>query len=129
MWSTAWRNHLDKFIRITVLGGLLFLLPFAVLAVLVGKLVSTARPIVEPVLQRLPLNAIAGFSATILLTAVLIIVVSFAAGFVARTGIAKRLVKELETSVLNRVPACSGAVPGGLLGPPFAETMPRRPCD
>lgn len=96
-----------NFIRMTILGGLLFLLPFAVLAALVGKLISTARPIIEPVSQKLPLNAFAGFSATILITVIFLIAVSFVAGFFAKTQLARHLVRELETYVLNRVPAYS----------------------
>jgi uncharacterized membrane protein len=96
-----------NFIRMTVLGGIVFLLPFAVLAFLTGKLIATVKPVVEPVSSRLPLDAVAGFSVTLLLAVVFLILVSFLAGFLARTRVAQHFAKQLETRVLGRVPAYS----------------------
>lgn len=93
------------FIRTTLSGGFLFLLPIGILAFFIGKVVTTTREILEPVSQQLPFEAVAGVKSTILLAIALIVVLSFLAGFIAKTHWAKILTKQLEDRLLGRIPA------------------------
>lgn len=94
-----------KVVQTTIAGGLIFLLPMAVLIFLLGKIVSTAKNMVEPISQQLPVQSVAGVSATILLAILAMIAVSFLAGVFAKTHPAQHMVKQLETHLLGRVPA------------------------
>lgn len=94
-----------KVLKTTVSGGLVFLLPLAVLGYLLGKILATAQKIAEPISDKLPVSSFAGISATIIVAVVGLVAVSFLAGLFARTRIAQRAMKELETQLLGRVPA------------------------
>jgi uncharacterized membrane protein len=94
-----------KLVQTTVIGGLIFLLPLGLLIFLLGKILSTARTMVEPLSRQLPVQSVAGISATILLTIIAMVLVSFIAGIFARTRPAQQLVQQLETHLLGRVPA------------------------
>jgi uncharacterized membrane protein len=94
-----------KLVKTTVLGGLIFLLPLAVLGFIVGKIVATAEKLAEPLSDKLPVSSIAGVSATIIVAVVGLFVVSFLAGLFARTRIAQESMKALESRVMSRVPA------------------------
>ena len=94
-----------QFIRTTLVGGFLFLLPIGILAFFIGKIVSATRAILEPVSLQLPFEAVAGVRSTILLAIVLIVVLSFLAGFLAKTHWARLLTQQLEDRLLGRIPA------------------------
>lgn len=94
-----------KLVKTTVLGGVIFLLPLAVLGFILGKILATAEKLAEPLSDKLPVSSIAGVSATIILAVVGLFVVSFLAGLFARTRFAQTTVKQLEARVLSRVPA------------------------
>jgi uncharacterized membrane protein len=94
-----------KLLKTTVTGGLIFLLPIAVLGYLLGKIVMTAEKLAEPISGKLPVSSFAGVSATIILAVVGLIVISFLAGLLAKTRIAQQTMKELETQLLGRIPA------------------------
>lgn len=94
-----------KLVKTTVLGGLIFLLPLAVLGFLLGKVITTAEKLAEPLSDKLPVSSFAGVSATIVVAVVGLLVISFLAGLFARTRVAQDAVKGLETHFLSRVPA------------------------
>jgi uncharacterized membrane protein len=94
-----------QFIRTTLAGGFLFLLPIGIIALFLGKIISVTREVVEPVSKQLPFEAVAGVRSTILLAIVLIVVLSFLAGFLAKTQLARLVTKQLEDKLLSRIPA------------------------
>jgi uncharacterized membrane protein len=94
-----------KLLKTTVTGGLIFLLPLAVLGYILGKLVTTAQKLAEPISDKLPVSSFAGVSATIIIAVAGLILISFLAGLLAKTRIAQQTMKELETHLLGRVPA------------------------
>lgn len=115
-----------KLVKTTVTGGLIFLLPVAVLLFLLGKIFATAQKIFQPLADRLPVNTIGGISATIVLAVLGIIAVSFLAGLFARTRMAQRAVKELEDRLLGRVPAYGllKSLSANLVAPEKADEHP-----
>lgn len=94
-----------RFIRTTLVGGFLFLLPLGILAFFIGKIISFVHSVVEPLSQQLPFESVAGVRAAVLLAIVLIILLSFLAGFIARTQTAQLMTKQLEERLLGRIPA------------------------
>ena len=93
-----------QFIRMTVLGGLFFLAPIVVLIVIVAKAIDFAKTGLNAVLVHLPFAADIDAGAATLLSVLLIAIICFLAGLVARTATAKRVIDAIELSVLSKIP-------------------------
>ena len=92
------------FMKTTIVGGLLFLVPAVLIILLVKNALELARKILMPIEKLLPIENIAGAAVEHLLAVVLIIVVCFAAGLAARTSPGAKLNAWLERAILRRVP-------------------------
>ncbi|MBT7303104.1 MAG: DUF502 domain-containing protein [Victivallales bacterium] len=90
-----------------VVGGILFLVPFAVALFVIGKVFKLAVMVVVPLADVLPFQSLIGLKTPWLLAVLLLLAVCFAAGLLARTSLAGRLVNWLETAVLSSLPAYS----------------------
>jgi uncharacterized membrane protein len=95
----------SHFLRITVLGGVLFLTPIVVLVFILDKAFDLARRALKPVTAIIPDRLVSGAPTEAILAIVLIALLCFLAGLFARTRPAQRIVAELESSVLSKVPA------------------------
>jgi len=93
-----------SFIRTTMIGGVIFLIPFAVVILVIGKVVPIMRKIVEPLAAFIPFESVVGLKIPVLLTTVLLLITCFLAGLLARTRSASRLAGALESSLLGRIP-------------------------
>jgi uncharacterized membrane protein len=90
-----------RFLRSTLIGGLVFLVPVVVLGAIVGWAVEAALKVIAPVYAWLPDKSIGGVSLT-LVSAVLGVVVScFLAGLFAETAIIRRLGERAERLALS----------------------------
>ncbi len=109
---------IPQFARTTLLGGVFFLMPIVVLAILLEKAMSIAAKFVKPIADKLPDDWNLGVAKVTLLAIVLLALICFLAGLIARAAIAQRLVRKLESSVLSKIPAYEyfRQVTGGLLG-------------
>ena len=96
---------ISHFLRITVLGGVLFLAPIVVLAFILDKAFDFARRALKPVTAIIPDRLVSGVTAEAIMAIVLIAILCFLAGLFARTRPAQRIMAELESSVLSKVPA------------------------
>src|SRR5580704_13917192 len=96
---------ISHFLRITVLGGVLFLTPIVVLAFILGKAFDLARRGLKPMATIIPDRFVSGVTMEAILAIVLIAILCFLAGLFARTRPAQRIMAELESSVLSKVPA------------------------
>ena len=96
---------ISHFLRTTVLGGVLFLAPIVVLAFILDKAFDFARRALKPVTAIIPDRLVSGVTAEAIMAIVLIAILCFLAGLFARTRPAQRIMAELESSVLSKVPA------------------------
>jgi uncharacterized membrane protein len=92
------------FLRTTLVGGILFLVPIVVLAVVLGKALSVAHKLVDPIAARLAAKSLVGVHAPTLFAVVLIILFCFIAGLIARTALAQKVIARLEGTVLSNLP-------------------------
>jgi uncharacterized membrane protein len=97
-------GRVRKFIRTTVVGGLVFLVPVVVLIVLAGKAMKLLRRLAEPLAERLPVDTLAGLVVADAVVILLLLIACFFAGLLARLSFANRVVKKAETGVLWRIP-------------------------
>ena len=97
-------KRLLQFLRTTLVGGLLFLVPIVVLVIVVGKALAVVHKVVDPLAEHLPVHSIIGLRTPMLLAIGVIVVFCFLAGLFARSAVAKGLVSRLESAVLSSVP-------------------------
>jgi uncharacterized membrane protein len=93
------------FIKTTVLGGLLFLIPIVFIGVIISKALEVTNKLSAPLSSLLPINSIGGFAVAQFLALVILVLISFLAGLAARTALAGKFVRILETNVLEKMPA------------------------
>lgn len=92
-----------RFLKTTILGGLVFLVPLTVLVAVVAKAHGLLRKLAVPVIDQVP--AMAGRPVLAdLLALLLILAACFVAGLVSRGPLLKRLAARLDSSLLQAVP-------------------------
>jgi uncharacterized membrane protein len=91
-------------LKTTLIGGIFFLIPFGMLIMLGSKAVAVLKKIAGPIAEILPFPSFLGFNKAYGLAILLLALICFIAGLIARTKPAKRLVSWLEDSVLSLVP-------------------------
>jgi uncharacterized membrane protein len=93
-----------EFLRATVMGGILFLMPLVVLVVVLNKALGFAKSVIRPLADRIPDTLGLGSAKVAVLAGLLIVAICFFAGLLSRTAIARRPVKKLEESILSYLP-------------------------
>ncbi len=90
--------------RTTILGGVLFLTPIVVIWLILSKAYNLLGRALLPLTALIPENLTSRATITAALEVLLIALACFLAGLFARTMGAQRIVRELESSVLSKVP-------------------------
>lgn len=98
------KNPGVQFILTTVFGGLLFLVPVVFLVFILGKAFTFMKVVAEPMADFIPVDSIGGVALANLIAVLAIVLLSFVAGLVARNAMASKLVKNLESKVLMKIP-------------------------
>lgn len=96
-----------KIIKATFLGGILFLAPLIVLLLILEKGYGIIQKITLPLVENLPRVHVLGIALQELIGIIIIIIICFAAGLLAKTSKAKKLIQKLEDGVLSFVPGYS----------------------
>jgi uncharacterized membrane protein len=98
---------MTTFLKTTMVGGVLFLLPLAVVLMVLGYALGLASKVAQPISDRFDLQQwgdLAGVGLVTVLSALVLVFVSFAAGLVARTYLGERITRWFESSLLGRLP-------------------------
>lgn len=93
-----------NFLKTTVIGGILFLVPFIALVAVIGKALEITSKLATPITERLPADTVAGPIMVHLVAAGILVAICFLAGVAAKTKAASKLVDSLETNILSRFP-------------------------
>jgi uncharacterized membrane protein len=93
-----------KFLKTTILGGLLFLVPIVVLAFILSKALELTRDLLVPLVARIPFESVIGLRTPMFLAIGVIVLISFSAGLIARRVRAQKIVGGLEALVLSKIP-------------------------
>lgn len=96
-----------EFLKTTIIGGAVFLLPVALILFILAYALRLAKKIGEPVSKVVHLDQlgeVAGISVATVSSIVVLVLVSFAAGFAARTKTGRRFTRWSENSLLGNVP-------------------------
>ena len=98
---------MKEFLKTTIVGGALFLLPLGLVLFILGYALRLATSVAQPISKALHLDQLgdlAGIGITTVVGVLLLILVSFAAGIVARTSIGGRISGWFEGSLLSALP-------------------------
>ena len=85
-----------KLMRTTIIGGIIFLIPVAILVAVIGRGLKISGAIANPVADVLPVDMIGGVAVAHVFPIVLLVVICFLAGLLARLALARRAVDTLE---------------------------------
>lgn len=98
------RGRARRFVKTTVLGGIVFLVPLAVLVLLAVKAAGLLRRLAQPVARVLPVKSALGFLTADVVVIALLLLTCFLAGLLAHLSVARRLITKAEAGVLWHVP-------------------------
>ena len=102
----SWKETLRELFKTTIIGGASFLLPVALVIFILSYALRLVRRIAEPISHSLHLDHLAGagIGTVTVLSVVVLVLISFAAGIVARTAYGRRITRWSENSFLGRFP-------------------------
>ncbi len=98
---------MKEFLKTTIIGGTTFLLPAALVVFILAYALRLVKRLAAPISHSLKLDQLgdlAGIGAATVLSVLVLVLISFAAGIVARTAIGGRLSRWSEASLLGRLP-------------------------
>ena len=106
MTSVRLKGTLREFVKTTLIGGASFLLPVAIVIFVLSYALRLVRRIAEPISHRLHLDHLvgAGVGTVTILSVAVLVLISFAAGIIARTAAGRRISRWSENSFLGRLP-------------------------
>lgn len=97
-------KRLIRILKTTIIGGVLFLVPFVVLILVIGKALQIIRGITAPLANRIPVESVLGLKIAVILGAFILLLFCLLAGLFARTSPAKKMVRWLESVFLSNLP-------------------------
>ena len=97
-------RNLLAFIKTSIIGGFLVLLPVVAVLVLIGIAVNSVVRIIGPLAAKLPMKTIGGFAAVTLLAVILVLVFCCLAGLLIQLRLGRLVQTWLEDHLLQRLP-------------------------
>lgn len=94
---------LMSFVRNTLTGGILFLIPIVLIVMLLIKAHEIIYILVDPLAQRLP-DIFLGFDGSRTVALFILIAVCFFSGLIVRSAYAKRFISTMEDRLLSHLP-------------------------
>jgi uncharacterized membrane protein len=97
-------NNRLGFIKTTVVGGFVFLIPAVIVVIVLGKVIGTLKVIATTLSPFFGIESLVGGLFLDLIAFVAIVLLCFVAGFIAKHAFAKRIREKLDTVLLNSFP-------------------------
>ena len=97
-------TSLTRFLKATIAGGFLFLLPVFLIVIVLGHAMQLTAKVAKPISDYLPVETVIGVRAETVLVVLVLVFFSFVAGLVGRTNAGKRVMRWSEDSLLGGLP-------------------------
>ena len=97
-------NPIKSFLKTTLVGGLMFLVPVVLIAVVLRHALQFAGKIAKPLAAVLPVSHVGGVAVATIIAGAILLVIAFLAGIVSRTGLGRRVTHWFEESILGGMP-------------------------
>ncbi len=94
-----------NFVKTTLIGGVVFLLPAALILIVIGKALGFAKAIAGPISDKLPQVVLFGAGTASLVAILLLVTICFLAGMFARTSVGHKIRSSVDTSIISHIPA------------------------
>jgi uncharacterized membrane protein len=95
------------FIRTTLVGGIIFLLPLVIVAVIIGKAFKILKFIAAPLDKLIPIESIAGFAFVEILTVGIMLLCCLMAGLAARGSWGRNIYQKIDSILMQLIPGYS----------------------
>ena len=106
-------------IKTTIVGGLVFLVPLAIVIVIFGKIFHFMNQLAAPISSFIPIESIGGIVVADLATLIATLLLCFFAGLVARSAFGGKISEAVESKIYSLFPryafvkSMAGSVTGG----------------
>lgn len=90
--------------KTTILGGVLFLIPIAFVAIILDKAFAISMIVAKPLDSLIPIERVAGVAMANIIAIILILAVCFLAGLVARGSMFSKHVARLDNFLIDIIP-------------------------
>jgi len=100
-------ESMQRLTRTTLIGGIVFLIPFVFLVVFFSKAFQIMKVVATPVSKLIPYERLVGFIVVDIITVVIIILFCLLAGALARSHWGRRMNQKLDAALLQMIPAYS----------------------
>jgi uncharacterized membrane protein len=97
-------NPINSFVKTTLVGGLMFLVPVVLVAVALRHALQFAGKIAKPLAAVLPVSHVGGVAVATLIAIAILLVIAFLAGLLSRTDPGRRVTHWFEESILGGMP-------------------------
>ncbi len=97
------KNSIIKFIRATLTGGIIFLLPIVLFSIVLAKAIEILIKISQP-LANVMNEKVFGFDGSMLVAIVLLVIICFIGGLLFRSAVVKKWIAKLEDNMLIFLP-------------------------
>ena len=93
-----------RFVKTTIIGGILFMVPFVILIMILTKAFQIMLKVAEPIDKLIPIETVGGVALANLVAIVAILILCFLAGLLANGKNLKKLQRSIEAKVLINLP-------------------------
>jgi uncharacterized membrane protein len=92
------------FVKTTLVGGFLFLIPLGVAIFVLGKVLDAAAKLAQPVAKLFPVERLVGVALEELVAILALLLLAFLAGLLAQTEFGTRMNERIEQLILRKMP-------------------------
>ena len=93
-----------EFLRLTLIGGVIFLIPLVIVVAAVGKAFQIMQVVAAPLNRLIPIESVAGFAFIDILTIVVMVLLCLIAGLAARSPWGRKMYAKLDELLLQMIP-------------------------
>jgi len=97
-------TDLSGFLKTTVFGGIVFLIPIVVIALIIDKVFEVMKKVADPLADIFPIHGLPEIILANIIAIALVILVCFLAGLAAKSTLARRLVTTLDSTLQSNIP-------------------------
>jgi uncharacterized membrane protein len=97
-------DSIKSFLKTTLVGGLMFLVPVVLIAVVLRHAMHYAGRLAKPIAAALPIDHLGGVGIATIIAVAILLCVAFLAGLLSRTGPGRRVTHWFEESILGGMP-------------------------
>jgi uncharacterized membrane protein len=95
---------LNEFLRTTIFGGVVFLVPLVLILIVLRHALQLAMKLAHPIAELMPDGGISRPALATLVAALILVLIAFVAGLASRTTVGRRLTRWFEESLLGGLP-------------------------